>query len=129
MYLDTQTPQLCAHHVIVDLWMRKPRKLELLEQRQFNNLLVRRIRELEREVEHGGSVARDYHNSSMPPSPDPPWQKVKRTSSLRQKSGRKLDLTDTPNRTSARRDYGGKPERRPAISARYCAAAVAEGRP
>ena len=32
---------------------------------------------------------RDSHNSCLPPSSDPPWQKVLRTRSLRQKSGRK----------------------------------------
>lgn len=62
---------------------------ELLEQRQLNHQLLRRIRELEREIERGTPlVARDSHNSSLPPSLDPPWQKVKRTSSLRKKSGR-----------------------------------------
>jgi transposase len=59
----------------------------LLEQRQLNHQLIRRIRELEREVERGGAVARDSHNSSLPPSLDLPWQKVKRTRSLRKKSG------------------------------------------
>jgi transposase len=64
---------------------------ELLEQHQLNHQLLRRIRELEREVEDGGSgVARDSHNSSLPPSSDPPWQKVLRTRSLRQKSGLKV---------------------------------------
>ena len=64
------------------------RSRELLEQHQLNHQLLRRIRELEREVEHGGSVARDSHNSSLPPSLDPPWQKVPRTRSLRKKSFR-----------------------------------------
>lgn len=64
---------------------------ELLEQRKLNHQLVRRIRELEREVERGSSpVARDSHNSSLPPSLDPPWKKVPRTRSLRKKSGRKV---------------------------------------
>jgi transposase len=60
---------------------------ELLEQHQLNHQLIRRIRELEREVERGGAVARDSHNSSLPPSLELPWQKVKRTRSLRKKSG------------------------------------------
>src|SRR5207244_1826303 len=55
------------------------RSRELLEQQQLNHQLLRRIRELEREVEHGGAVTRDSHNSSLPPSTDPPWQKVPRT--------------------------------------------------
>ena len=62
---------------------------ELLAQRQLNHQLLRRIRELEHEVERGAPVARDSHNSSLPPASDPPWQKVLRTRSLRQKSGRK----------------------------------------
>lgn len=61
---------------------------ELLEQRQLNHQLLSRIRELEREVERG-TVARDSHNSSLPPSLDLPWQKVKCTRSLRKKSGLK----------------------------------------
>jgi transposase len=60
---------------------------ELRAQRQLNNQLLRRIRELEHEVEHGAPVARDSHNSSLPPSSDPPWKKVLRTRSLRNRSG------------------------------------------
>src|SRR5215213_1718050 len=63
---------------------------ELLAQRQLNHQLLRRIDELEHEVERGTSVARDSHNSSMPPSSDPPWQKVLRTRCLRRKSGLKV---------------------------------------
>lgn len=59
---------------------------ELIRQHQLNHQLRRRIRELEREVERG-DVARDSHNSSLPPSTDPPWQKNTRTRSLRMKSG------------------------------------------
>src|SRR5215213_5988443 len=60
---------------------------ELLALRQLNHQLLRRIRELEHEVEHSTPIARDSHNSSMPPSLDPPWQKARRTRSLRKKSG------------------------------------------
>jgi BMFP domain-containing protein YqiC len=63
---------------------------ELLQERQQNHLLVARIRELEREIEHGPSVTKDSHNSSLPPSSDRPWAKVKRTQSLRRKSGKKV---------------------------------------
>jgi transposase len=63
------------------------RSQELLVQHQLNHQLLRRIRELEREVERGGAVARDSHNSSLPPSSDPPWKKAPRTRSLRKKSG------------------------------------------
>lgn len=63
---------------------------ELREQHQFNHQLLRSLRELEREVERGTTVALDSHNSSLPPSTDQPWQKVLRTRSLRQKSGRRV---------------------------------------
>jgi transposase len=63
------------------------RSQELLVQHQLNHQLLRRIRQLEREVERGGAVARDSHNSSLPPSSDPPWKKAPRARSLRKKSG------------------------------------------
>jgi transposase len=64
------------------------RDTELLAQQQLNHQLLRRLRELEHAVEDGGSrVARDSHNSSLPPSSDPPWKKAPRTKSLRKKSG------------------------------------------
>ncbi len=63
---------------------------ELIVVRQQNHQLVRRIRELEREIELGASVEKDSHNSSLPPSLDPPWKKIKRTRSLRTKSGKKV---------------------------------------
>jgi exonuclease VII large subunit len=64
---------------------------ELIRERQLNHQLLRRLRELERVVERGDlkPVQRDSHNSSLPPSLDPPWQKVPRTKSLRKNSGRK----------------------------------------
>lgn len=63
---------------------------QLVEQQQLNHQLRCRIRELEREVERGTPIARDSHNSSQPPSLDPPWKKVPRTRSLRKKSGRRV---------------------------------------
>jgi transposase len=64
---------------------------QLLAERQLNHQLCRRIRELEREVERGtAAIERDSHNSSLPPSLDLPWKKVKRTRSLRQKTGMKV---------------------------------------
>ena len=62
----------------------------LMRERQLNHQLLRRLRELEREVEGGDQqpVQRDSHNSSLPPSLDPPWRKTPRTSSLRKNSGR-----------------------------------------
>lgn len=62
---------------------------ELRGQRQLNHQLLRRIRELEQEVERATPVERDSHNSSLPPALDPPWVKIKRTHSLRQKTGLK----------------------------------------
>ena len=63
---------------------------ELIQERQLNHQLLRRIRELESEVERGNheAVPRDSHNSSLPPALDPPWVRIKRTRSLRQKTGR-----------------------------------------
>lgn len=64
---------------------------QLIVERQLNRQLTRRIRELEREIERGiSSVERDSHHSSMPPSLDLPWQKIKRTRSLRKKTGLKV---------------------------------------
>jgi transposase len=64
---------------------------QLIQERQLNHQLVRRIRELEREIERSStSVERDSHNSSMPPSLELPWKKVKRTRSLRHKSDLKV---------------------------------------
>jgi transposase len=64
---------------------------ELVEQRQLNHQLLLRIRELEADVERPSApVARDSHNSNLPPSLDPPWRKVPRTRSLRKKSGRQV---------------------------------------
>ncbi|HLL13801.1 MAG TPA: IS66 family transposase [Pyrinomonadaceae bacterium] len=62
---------------------------QLIHARQLNHQLQRRIRELEHELERDGGapVERDSHNSSLPPSLDLPWRKVKRTRSLRQQSG------------------------------------------
>lgn len=63
---------------------------ELLREHQINHQLRRRILELERAMEGGTPhVERDSHNSSLPPSTDPPWKKVPRTRSLRKKSGLK----------------------------------------
>lgn len=60
----------------------------LLMERQLNRQLLRRISELEREIERGTTpIERDSHNSSLPPSLDLPWQKPQRTRSLRKKSG------------------------------------------
>lgn len=63
----------------------------LIKERQLQHQLLRRIRELERELERGDQhpVQRDSHNSSLPPALDLPWQKVPRTRSLRKQSGRK----------------------------------------
>lgn len=65
---------------------------ELRHAHQLNHQLTRRIREPEHEIERGTQepVPRDSPNSSLPPSLDLPWKKVKRTRSLRNKSGKKV---------------------------------------
>jgi hypothetical protein len=63
----------------------------LIMERQLNRQLLRRIRELEREIERGAPlVERDSHNSNLPPSLDLPWKKPPRTRSLRKKSELKV---------------------------------------
>ncbi|MGB9179579.1 MAG: IS66 family transposase [Pyrinomonadaceae bacterium] len=63
----------------------------LILERQLNRQFLLRIRELEHEIERGSqAVERDSHNSNLPPSLDPPWQKPKRTCSLRKKSELKV---------------------------------------
>lgn len=67
------------------------KSVQLREQQQLNHRLLGRLRELERAMECGAPPAeRDSHNSSLPPSTDPPWKKVKRTKSLRKKTGRSV---------------------------------------
>lgn len=64
----------------------------MTKDRELNQQLRTRIRELEQFLESEGnsSTKLDSHNSSLPPSLDPPWEKPKRTRSLRKKSGTKV---------------------------------------
>ena len=59
---------------------------------QLNRQLRIRIRELERLLISGDvpAPALDSHNSNLPPSLDPPWNKPRRTRSLRTRSGRPI---------------------------------------
>jgi transposase len=82
---------------------------QFVEQQQLNHQLLRRIRELEREVERGTPVVRDSHNSSRPPSSDPPWQKVLRTKNLRQKTG--LKIGGQPGHRGATLKLSQRPDR------------------
>jgi transposase len=90
----TRSPQPVIASLMKELAQAKStlerQRDELIEAHQQNHQLVRRIRELEREIEIGASVEKDSHNSSLPPSSDPPWKKVKRTRSLKKKSGKKV---------------------------------------
>lgn len=96
-------------------------KQELQEVRGDNHRLRRRNMELE------ALVTKDSHNSSRPPSSDPPW--AKHTRSLRRPSGKRpggqpghsghtLRLTSKPTRVLTHR-----PER-----CRHCEAPLREGR-
>jgi hypothetical protein len=84
---------------------------QLIEQQQLNHRLRARVRELERDVERGNGPERDSHNSSLPPSSDPPWKKVKRTGSLRTKSGKKRTKSGK-KRTKSGKKVGGQPGHR-----------------
>lgn len=95
-------------------------KEELRETRSDNHRLRRRNTELE------ALISKDSHNSSRPPSTDPPW--AKRTKSLRRPSGRQpggqvghqghtLRLTQKPTRVV---------RHRPA-QCRYCLGSLGEG--
>ena len=67
-------------------------ELQLSKTRQLNKQLKIRIRELEYLLASGNSSTPklDSHNSNLPPSLDPPWNKPKRTKSLRKKSGKQV---------------------------------------
>jgi Family of unknown function (DUF6444) len=83
--------------------------IELIKERQLNHLLRQRIRELELAIESsagGAEIKRDSHNSSLPPSLDPPWKKIKRTRSLRTKSGRKAGGQPGHKGCTLLQDYG-----------------------
>lgn len=75
-------------------WQRKLDKLHnrLTDAWQFNQQLKAKIRELEKCLESDTKppVKLDSHNSSLPPSLDPPWNKPQRTRSLRCRSGAKV---------------------------------------
>ena len=66
-------------------------QLRLSKANQHNRQLRIRIRELEYLLTAGNASTPklDSHNSNLPPSLDPPWNKPKRTQSLRRKSGRR----------------------------------------
>jgi transposase len=93
---DAEARVTCLQQAKVDLLSKElassrrtlaSKSQALLLERQLNRQLLRRIRELEHEIERGSqAVERDSHNSNLPPSLDPPWQKLKRTRSLRKNS-------------------------------------------
>ncbi len=64
-------------------------QLHLSNSKQLNSKLQARIRESEKllESDRHSAPKLDSHNSGLPPSLDPPWNKPKRSGSLRRKSG------------------------------------------
>lgn len=62
---------------------------QLIESQQLNHRLQKRSRELENCLvsDNSSPIKKDSHNSNLPPSLDLPWRKLKRTRSLRTKSG------------------------------------------
>lgn len=72
-------------------WQHKIDQIQnrLTDVRQINQQLRAKIRELEKYLESDAAlpVKLDSHNSSLPPSLDPPWNKPQRTGSLRRRSG------------------------------------------
>ena len=67
-------------------------QLQFEKREQYEAQLKARIRELETclESDSPSPLKRDSHNSNLPPSLDPPWNKPKRTRSLRTRSGLKV---------------------------------------
>lgn len=65
-------------------------RLQLEKTKEYEAQLKLKIRELETclESDVASPAKLDSHNSSLPPSFDPPWNKPKRTRSLRTRSGR-----------------------------------------
>lgn len=65
---------------------------QLFAAQQLNYQLQIRLRELEKslETDETATTKLDSHNSNLPPSLDLPWQKPKRTRSLRKKSSLKI---------------------------------------
>jgi hypothetical protein len=76
-----------AHHHSQDKLQTR-----LSKANQLNRQLRTRIRELERHLISGDvpTPKLDSHNSNIPPSLDPPWNKPQRTRSLRTRSGRPI---------------------------------------
>ena len=67
-------------------------QLQIEKRDRYEAQLKARIRELETclESDSPSTLTRDSHNSNLPPSLDPPWNKPKRTRSLRTRSGLKV---------------------------------------
>lgn len=67
-------------------------QIRLTKAQKINRQLRTRIRELEYLLtsDNSSSPKIDSHNSNLPPSLDLPWEKPKRTRSLRTKSGRQV---------------------------------------
>jgi len=105
----TESPELRALRLTVDSQLEVIRRLQrrvkrldekLAHQQRLNYALKRRLSEL------GNLVGKDSHNSSMPPSTDPPG--TRRTRGLRRRAGRKVG--GQPGHRGAPRRPGPRPD-------------------
>ena len=100
--LNTSDPQRLIEALSIEIKRLsntlEHKSAELIQVHQLNHQLQSRIRELEQFITSDATSApinndeiikRDSHNSSQPPSLDPPWDKPPRTRSLRKRSALK----------------------------------------
>ena len=89
--LENKSAQLLSAQR-TNLRAQKEFQTQFAAAQELNHHLQTRIRELEKCLESDSAprAKLDSHNSSLPPSLDPPWSKPTRTRSLRTRSGLKV---------------------------------------